>query len=360
MGWGREGMDTNDKPRGDHPGAWHHVTNRGLARRPAFEGRSDVRAFLALIAIRVREGQIELHAFSILTTHFHLLIRSTKGELSDAMMWIENRYVKYFNRLRDRDGSLFRSRFRSRMIDTEEYWFNAIRYIDANPVAAGLCATSAGYEFGSAGMYCGGRAAPWLERSAVERTVARLSRGRAYDARDYERLFGSRLDPDEAWILERRLEHGMANRGGDERGNELLQLAPAHVLEWLRDRAELADGGAIGMTLAAPAQVEQVVRAHTVVDPGWCCRRAPKGTRAWRTLEIGLLRWLCGLSLQEIADRTGVSRSGVWLHCRRHLEWLAADPLYAERATGVVGGLGRAREALAPRERALGEFVSRE
>src|SRR5258707_2098618 len=163
------------KPRGDHPGAWHHVTNRGLAHRPAFEGRRDVRSFLALLGRRVHEGQLEVHAFAILTTHFHLLLRSTKGELSNAMMWIENRYVKQFNKLRDRDGSLFGSRFRSRIVDTEEYWFNVIRYIDANPVDAGLCTRPAEYEFGSARMYCGGRSAPWLERASVEQTVVRLS-----------------------------------------------------------------------------------------------------------------------------------------------------------------------------------------
>jgi hypothetical protein len=287
----------------------------------------------------VRQGQIEVHAYSILTTHFHLLLRSTRGELSDAMMWIENRYVKYFNRLRDRDGSLFRSRFRSRIVDTEEYWFNVIRYIDANPVEAGVCARPAAYEFGSARMYCGARTAPWLERSSVERTVTQVSRTRAFEAADYERLFGSHLDPDERWILERRIERGTPNRGGGERGNELLDLAPDYVLVWLRERAELADGGSIGLTLAAPAQVERVVRTRAAADPGWCCRNAPKGTRAWRTLEIGFLRQLCGLSLQEIADRTQLSRSGAWLHCRRHLEWLAGDTRYAERASSVVSDL---------------------
>lgn len=327
------------RPRGDFPGAWHHVTNRGLASRPAFEGRPDVRAFLALLASKVREEQLEVHAFSILTTHFHLLLRSTRGELSAAMMWIENQYVKHFNRLRGRDGSLFRSRFRSRLVDTDEYWFNVIRYIDFNPVDAGLCARAAEYEFGSARMYCGARSAPWLERSSTEKLVIRASRATAFSPAAYERLFGSRLDPEERWVLERRIEQGTANRGGEERGNELLDLAPGHVLDWLRQRAELADGGGVGLTLAAPAQVERVVRSQAASDPGWCCRGAPKGTRAWRTLEVGFLRQLCGLSLQEIADRAQISRSGAWLHCRRHCEWLASDALYAERAASVVSGL---------------------
>ena len=334
------------KPRGDFPGAWHHVTNRGLAHRPAFEGRSDVRAFLALVASKVREGQLEVHAFSILTTHFHLLLRSTQGELSAAMMWIENQYVKHFNRLRGRDGSLFRSRFRSRLVDTEEYWFNVVRYIDFNPVDARLCTRSAEYEFGSARMYCGGRRAPWLESGSIEKTVIRSSRTERFDPADYERLFGSRLDADERWVLERRIERGTPNRGGEECGNELLHLAPEHVLDWLRRRARLADGLGVGLTLAAPALVERVVRTQAVEDPGWCCRGAPKGTRAWRTLEVGFLRQFCGLSLQEIADREGISRSGAWLHCRRHCAWLAGDALYGERAERVIGRLRQGSRGL--------------
>jgi len=98
--------ETDERPRGDRPGAWHHVMNRGLARRPAFENRADIRFFLSLLARKVRQGQLELHAYAILTTHFHLLVRSPRGELSDAMMWIEAQYVRRFNRRRERDGSL--------------------------------------------------------------------------------------------------------------------------------------------------------------------------------------------------------------------------------------------------------------
>ncbi len=72
-------------PRQDHPGSWHHVMNRGIARRSLFESRDDIRFFLACLARAVRRGQIEVHAWCILTTHFHLLVRSPGGELSAAM-----------------------------------------------------------------------------------------------------------------------------------------------------------------------------------------------------------------------------------------------------------------------------------
>lgn len=338
-------MDTTRRPRGDAPGTFHHVTNRGLANRPAFEGRADVRSFLALLAWEVHAGRIELHAFSILTTHFHLLLRSLRGELSDAMMRVEYRYVKRFNRLRERDGSLFRSRFRSRIVDSDEYWFNVIRYIDANAVDAGLCARPAEYEFGSARMYAGTGSARWLERSQVERTVRKLRRVEAFSAADYERLFGTALDPEERWILERRIEQGGPSTAGEERGNELLRAAPNHVLRWLRSRAELADGGGLGLALAAPAQVQRAVSAESSREPAWSCRRGRKRPAAWPVLEAALLRNLCGLTLQEIAELMRISRTSAWGYCSCHSQWLVADPSYAERVERVVGAMGMERRA---------------
>src|SRR5688572_12930314 len=58
-------------PRMDRPGAWHHVANRGLARRTLFESKADIRFFLSRVARVVRRGELEIHAYSILTTHFH-------------------------------------------------------------------------------------------------------------------------------------------------------------------------------------------------------------------------------------------------------------------------------------------------
>ncbi len=67
------------RARNDEPGSWHHVLNRGLAKRPLFEDRVDVRYFLSRLAREVRRGRLELHAWCVLTTHFHLLVRSPVG-----------------------------------------------------------------------------------------------------------------------------------------------------------------------------------------------------------------------------------------------------------------------------------------
>ena len=60
--------------RRDEPGAWHHVMNRGLAKRTVFENREGMRYFKSRIAYATRRAELEVHAFAILTTHFHFLV----------------------------------------------------------------------------------------------------------------------------------------------------------------------------------------------------------------------------------------------------------------------------------------------
>ena len=105
-------------PRCDAPGVWRHVMNRGIARRPIFETAGDVRFFEAQLARTVRDGLIEVHAFCVMTTHFHLLARSPCGRISDAMQAIQNRYARWFNRGRLRDGPVFRGRFRGPVVSS--------------------------------------------------------------------------------------------------------------------------------------------------------------------------------------------------------------------------------------------------
>ena len=80
--------------RADRPGFWHHVTNRAIARRTLFERREDFRVFIAALACAVRRGEIEVHAFCLMGTHYHLLVRSLLGELGSAMRRIQLVYSR--------------------------------------------------------------------------------------------------------------------------------------------------------------------------------------------------------------------------------------------------------------------------
>lgn len=74
------------RPRRNAPGSWRHVVNRAIGKRPYFETRSDQRYFLSRLAREVRRSTLEVHAYCLMTTHFHLLVRSPVGELLQRSM----------------------------------------------------------------------------------------------------------------------------------------------------------------------------------------------------------------------------------------------------------------------------------
>ena len=77
------------------------MMNRGIARRTLFESSEDMRYFLSRLAREIRKGEWGGHCFSLMTTHYHLLVRSSTEELSEVMRRVQNAYVRYFKHRRE-------------------------------------------------------------------------------------------------------------------------------------------------------------------------------------------------------------------------------------------------------------------
>jgi REP element-mobilizing transposase RayT len=256
-------------PRCDFPGAWHHVLNRGIARRTLFENELDIRTFLSRLALRVRSGQLELHSFCVLTTHFHLLLRSPKGELSEAMCEVQREYSRWFNRTRRRDGPLFRGRFVSKLVEDLEYREQLVRYIDFNPVQAGLVARPALYPYGSARAYAGDRGPIWLCRDWIEAVVRRRAHEDRYEPSCYARVFGEVLPAELEGLIEQRL---LLQNPKEDPLLHLVGAAHGEVLDWMQAKARLADGMPVGAPVCAPEILEEVVRGARDRGGNWLVR----------------------------------------------------------------------------------------
>ena len=322
------------RPRGDHPGAWHHVMNRGLARRAVFEDRACVRYFLSRMAREVRRGEIEVHAYVLMTTHFHLLVRSRRAGISDVMRRIQNLYVRWFNRRSRRDGPLFRSRFVSRLVESDRYRRTLVRYIDKNPVAAKLVRSAGQYPHGSARHYMRGTSPRWLERSWVERAALERVGGDAFSARVYRSAFGAPLRPEEQYIVEARLKHPGLER---DPLDDLVGAARGKVERWLLWKARLADGTRPGLPCASAQSVRtawQHARSHR---SEWLLERRSGSLDLWNILLIGLLRDVGGLRWSEIALRAESSEAAARRRYEFHRTQLVEDSEYRRAAvkTGV-------------------------
>ena len=321
-------------PRFDRPGSWHHVMNRGIARRTVFERRADVRAFLALLACEVRRGTIEVHAFAILTTHVHLLVRSPRGELARAMKRVFNGYVRYFNRGRRRDGSLFRGRYRSRVVDSRAYRLLVLIYIDQNAVQAELAANPHAYPHGSAYRWARGRLPPWLARDWILDVLGIPDASPARAAQRYRTAFAGAPDPDVSQVIEGRLAHRQA---AEDPLDDLLGAAPARVLEWMVRKAALADQTRPGLPLVPVPVVLATWRRHREELHGVVRGRRGPGRPLCDVACTALLRDLCGLTHERIAAHLETSRAQAAMDYRRHAALLGTDRRYARvcRAAAV-------------------------
>jgi REP element-mobilizing transposase RayT len=317
--------------RFDTPGLLHHVMNRGIARRTVFETRRDVRTFLALLAREVRAGRVEILAFSILTTHFHLLLRSRTGQLDRVMQRVTNCYVRYFNRSRHRDGPLFRGRYRAKPVRTRRYLRILIRYIDQNAPQARLSATGPGYRWGSAALYVRARRPKWLATGYVDGVMGEPEpedRRRAY-----AEAFGRPLLEEEAEVVERRLHHAAR----DDDWDDLVGAAPPRVLDWMRRKARLADGTTPGLPYVGSARVLRIVRDAR--ERRGDLRVRPWGSRrqdGWPILGVGLLRDLTGRTHAELGRRTECSPKVAAHRVQLHARLLEADPGYARVASELA------------------------
>ena len=123
----------------EYPGAWYHVINRGAGKRRIFHSIQDHELFLSLLGEASQVYGIEIHAYSLMGNHYHLLIHTPRGGLSRAMRHLNGIYTQKINRRQRTDGPLFRGRFKSLLVQSDEYLLELVRYIHMNPVEAGLC-----------------------------------------------------------------------------------------------------------------------------------------------------------------------------------------------------------------------------
>lgn len=193
-------------PRFDVPGYAHHVIQRGNNRARVFFELEDYGVYLSTLREIMAMYEVSVHAYVLMPNHVHLLVTPPrKGVLSRSMQTLGRRYARYVNRRRERTGSLWEGRFRSTVIEPGDYLLGCQRYIELNPVRAGLVRMPGTYRQSSFRYYVVGDPDPLvtphaaylaLGDNAVERRVA------------YRELFEAPLDSG----MLRELRHG-TNQG---------------------------------------------------------------------------------------------------------------------------------------------------
>jgi putative transposase len=121
--------------RVDDEGGWYHTTCRGINKAPIWKEDADRLHFLGLLEAMVERFHVRVHAYVLMTNHYHLLLETPHANASRAMQWLNVSYSVWYNRKRNRCGPLFQGRFKSVLVDQEGVWaLEASVYIHLNPV----------------------------------------------------------------------------------------------------------------------------------------------------------------------------------------------------------------------------------
>ena len=144
-------------------GAWYHVMNRGIAHKRIFFNIDHKKKFLELLGEISRIYGVEVHAYCLMDNHYHLVIHTPRGNLSEAIKYLNSKFVQFVNLTLNKDGPLFKGRFKAIIISAEEYLIRLSRYIHLNPVSANITKWAEDYEWSSYSMYLGKKEpTPWL------------------------------------------------------------------------------------------------------------------------------------------------------------------------------------------------------
>src|ERR1700687_4914865 len=136
-------------PRIDIPGLAYHITARGVKKLPIFHEEEDYQRFLRFLSQTRHEFPFQLHAYCLMTNHFHLLLQTVSCSLSQTMQYFNRIFAAWFNRKHGHVGHVFQGRFHSIPVQTDAYFTTVSRYIHLNPVRAGMVQRPEDYAWGN-------------------------------------------------------------------------------------------------------------------------------------------------------------------------------------------------------------------
>ena len=159
-----------------------HVVQRGHNRQRCFFDERDFQAYLDALQCAAGHYSVAVHAYALMTNHVHLLVtpRVAHG-ISRMLQCIGSRYVRAVNKAQDRRGTLWEGRHRACVVADDRHLLAACRYIDLNPVRAGIVAHPGQYAWSSYRALAGHRDRGWLEPHPALAIIGSVP-GPAYEA----------------------------------------------------------------------------------------------------------------------------------------------------------------------------------
>ena len=304
--------------------------NRGAAKQTTYQNPLDRRLFLSLVEEAVGRFGIEVIAYALMDNHYHLFLHSPDGQLSSTMQHIGRAYTQAYNSHHGRDGALFRGRFRSILVDSDDYFGRVTRYIELNPVAAGICTLEdlSTHPWSSFQYSAGKRRPPgWL---STRRVQSFFGSSQAYR----ETVRSELVDPELTSFYKAKP------------AQRTVLGSPGFVAQVAKEHPEFAEQLSTPASRVQPNQIEAALFELTGATPTELFAHSVP-THPARRAAILLVRSLTNERCDSLADRYGFSSGKSFLRAAKReqgaasssevtrLVQLVAERLDAEVSTGA-------------------------
>jgi len=213
-------------PRICLPGIPQHIIQRGNDRKPCFAADEDFAAYAHWLDEYARKYQVVIHAWVFMTNRVHLLATpQSKDGISRLMQTLGRHYVRYFNYTYKRTGTLWEGRFKSCVVDEENYLLICQRYIELNPVRANMVQSPGDYRWSS--YQANGYGKP-MKLWTPHRAYHELGRSIKERTKAYRELFRGHLEPELLHEIRQATQQGMV-LGSDRFKQEVQRLSGRRV-----------------------------------------------------------------------------------------------------------------------------------
>lgn len=210
-------------PRFIAPNVPMHVIQRGNNRTIMFHDPCERQHYLSLLQRAAMRTHCEIHAYVLMSNHVHLLLTPSSEQGPPCMMQsLGLAYARYFNRLHHRTGTLFEGRYRSSVVQSDRYFFACSRYIELNPVRAGIATNPSAYPWSSYLRNARRIADPLITPHALYRRLGSSDDARS---RSYAQMFADDIGSSGYAAIRRSINAGTA-LGDDDASSQLEQRDP--------------------------------------------------------------------------------------------------------------------------------------
>lgn len=276
----------------EYENAVYHVMNRGRNHSEIFHGEIFYQAFLTSLIEANQRFDLQILAYCLMGNHYHLLLKTPRANLGRCMRHIDGLYTQRYNKLKTRDGSLFRGRYKAILIDADSYLLQVSRYIHRNPIETKIPLVDRLEKFAwsSYSAYINSVPCPaWLLRDEV---LLLLNPDRKFQAyQEYTAISTEKELQD--FYSKKKVLSILGNKGFEERIKQFQKYHPIETAKYEQKKIVMMD------------EVIQVVCHYYKILPEQLLQtnRGPTHKNIPRLIAIYISQLLTGETLINIAKR---------------------------------------------------------